>query len=274
MIGNIGRIGVVLALACSACVFRAQALETQPLTHSESVDAHLQSDVSVLVYPLEDVRGGEYGRVYATTVIPVVNFFHVGGVNYYPETAGILRSNQAGKPTITVGALPTAFPYLLAEMMRDMRLATEVMAIDQLNTKADIASFDYVVMGKLRKTKLAYHINPIPLVFLAYLGAPYYFTNYEMEYELVVYRGDAIGEPVFEKNYKYRGGRAVGLYYNHSANFDLFIGSIERTLPEAVRAIAAAIATDLASRPPPQPEPPPEPPPEPEPPPKKKKKKK
>lgn len=222
----------------SGCAIRAQQLKSQPLNHSESVPNALQTNKKFLIYPLEDLRGGQYGALYPTTLIPIVNFFHLGGWNRYPETSGVLRSSQGGAATVTVGSLPSAFPYLLANMMRDMRHTSNATPIDQINTRINLNSFDFVVMGKLRTTRITQHINIVPLAFLAILGAPYIFVDAVMEFEVSVFRSGNMTKPVYSKTYSFAGSRIVGLYYNHSAHFDLFIGALENMISEAVMDIA------------------------------------
>ncbi len=231
-----------LSLAASGCSVRAQQLKSQPLNITESVSNSEQTTAKFLLYPLEDLRGGEYGYLYPSSLIPAVNFFHIGSYNQYPEQAGILQSNQGGKATVTVGSLPSAFPYLLADLMRNMRLTPNATPIDQINTKVKLASFDYVIMGKLKNTKLTQHINMIPLALLGILGAPYIFVNGEMEFEISLYKGGKLDNPLLTKTYTFKDSMVVGLYYNHSAYFDLFIGALEKNLPIVVKDLALATA--------------------------------
>lgn len=243
----IGLVCVTLSIT-SACATRAQQLSAQPLTPGKSLSSSDQSNSSVLVYPLIDERGGEYAYLYPTSLIPVVDFFHIGNRSQYPETAGLV-SNQGGRATVTHGSLAPAFPYLMAAMVREMRLTSNVTPIDQINSKVDLTTFDYVIMGKLKRTTLKTHVNLIPLALLGIIGVPYAFTNYELEYEIELYRGGRVDEPIYSETYTYRRKKAVGFYYNGSAHFDMFIGGLEDTLPRAVQDIAAAISADRESAP-------------------------
>ncbi len=227
-----------------ACAIRAQKLSDQPMTPGKALAASQQSDKRLLVYPLIDERGGEYSYLYPTSLIPVVDFFHIGQRHQYPETKGMLVSNQGGRATVTYGSLAPAFPYLLADASREMRLTNAITPIDQINSKVDLTKFDYVVMGKLKRTKLVNHVNLIPLAVLGIVGAPYAFVNYELEFEIELYRSGNTDAPIFSKSYTYRGKKAIGYYYNYSANFDLFIGGVEETIPRAVRDLAEAIEVD------------------------------
>lgn len=232
---------VVLVLTPQGCMVRAQQLRSQPLITSKTIPNELQSDKKFLVYPLVDRRGPHYGKTYPSTFIPIVELFHFGFEHYYPESTGILTSNQGGMPTVSVGDFPNAFPYMLAGLMREMRFTSNVTPVDQINAKVNLQSFDYVVMGAVKTTAFEQHVNLIPLAIFAWIGAPYIFVDYSMEYELSLYRSNDMNEPIMTKTYTFEGKRAVGLYYNHSAYFDLFIGALEKTIPKAVKDMAKAI---------------------------------
>ncbi len=233
-----------VALALSGCGVRAQALKSQPLAFAESVEAPLQTDKRFLIYPFEDLRGGEYGFLYPTSLIPVVNFFHIGNYTNYPEQGAILLSSQGGRPTVTVGAMDSAMPFLLAEMMRKMRLTNNVTPLEGLNTKTDLKSFDYIVRGKLRATTYELHINIIPLAILGLLGVPYQFPNFELAYEVTVTSAARPDTPIFQETYAFSDSTVIGLYYNQSAAYDMFVAGLEDTLPRVVQDVAVAVKRD------------------------------
>ena len=235
---------LALVVALSGCGVRAQALKSQPLAHAESVDAALQTDRKFLIYPFEDLRGGEYGYLYPTSLIPLVNFFHIGDYTNYPEQGAILLSSQGGRPTVTVGAMDSAMPFLLAEMMRKMRLTNNVTPLEGINTKTDLKSFDYIVRGKLRATTYEWHMNIIPLCILGILGVPYVFPNFELAYEVTVVSAAKPETPIFQETYAFSDSTVVGLYYNQSAAYDMFVAGLEDTLPRVVQDIAVAVKRD------------------------------
>lgn len=235
---------LAIVLICSGCGIRAQALKSQPLAHAESVDAALQTDRRFLIYPFEDLRGGEYGFLYPTTFIPVVSFFHLGSYNNYPEQSAILTSDLGGKPTVTVGALDAAMPHLLAGMMRAMRLTNNVTPLDEVNTKTDLASYDYVVRGKLRVTSFDLHVNIVPLGILGLLGVPFQFPNFELAYEVSVTSVKNPATPIFVKTYSFSDSTVGGLYYGQSAAYEMFVAGLEQTLPEVVQDVANAVKRD------------------------------
>ncbi|MBM4370493.1 MAG: hypothetical protein FJ098_02515 [Deltaproteobacteria bacterium] len=230
----------MLCLIALGCSFRAEQLSQQPLTLDSTVDLRAQTNKKFLIYPFEDLRGGEYGYLYPTALIPVVNFFHIGSYNKFPEQAGILRANRGGRPIVSVGSMDSAMPYLLATMMRQMKFTGNATPLESVNAKVDLRSFDFVVQGKLKKTRYDQHTNLIPLGVLGLLGMPYTFTSLEMEYEVFLFRARDLATPIITRTYSFEDSTAVGLYYNQSAAFDMFIAGLETTLPQVVSDLAAA----------------------------------
>lgn len=225
----------VMTVPITGCSFRAQQLKSQPLNTTLSIPSGSQTDKKFLVYPLEDLRGGEYGIAY-----PIVPF-HMAMDNRYIESTEILQSSQGGKATFTVGSMPAAFPYLLANMMRETRFTNNATPLDQLNTKVDLDSFDYVVKGKLINTKMVTHSNMIPLGLLSIFGVPFIFVNYTLEFEVSLYQGKNIEEPILTRTYLFEDKKVRGMYYGFSAHFDLFMDGLEGLLPDVVQDIANAI---------------------------------
>jgi hypothetical protein len=126
--------------------------------------------------------------------------------------------------------------------MRKMRLSNHATPIDQNSAQTDLKTFDYVVMGKLKRTTLVSHGNIVPLGLLGILGAPYVFVSYSIEYEIQLFRPADMSAPVSTNVYTYAGKKVVGLYYNLSAPYDLFVQALEATLPEVVADIGKDVA--------------------------------
>lgn len=223
------------------CSWRAEQLRQQPLTLESTIDLDRQMDKAFLLYPFEDLRGGEYGYLYPSTFIPIVQFFHLGFYHRFPEQAGILLANRGGRPVVSVGSMESAMPYLLATMMRQMKLSDRATPLESVNAKVDLRSFDFVVHGKVKKTKFARHVNIVPLAVLGLLGVPYDFQSLEMEYEVLVFRSSDLVHPILRRTYSFNDSTAVGLYYNQSAAFDMFIRGLETTLPKVVRDVASVV---------------------------------
>jgi len=233
-------VAMLMAVLTAGCSWRAEQLKSQPLINSSNVSFEKETDKSFLVYAFDDLRGAEYAYHYPTSFIPPVMFFHVGSYNKYPGQAGILIASRGGRTVVSVGALDTSIPYLLCDMMRDMKLTVHAAPTDSVNTSADLASFDYVVKGKINKTKFSQHANPVPLACLSILGVPFIFTSYSMEIEVSVFSKNDVKTPLMQKTYTFKDSTPVGLYYNQSAAFDMFIAGLEERLPDVVKDISVA----------------------------------
>lgn len=246
-LGLVARALLVSAML-PACTTHVRHLHMLPLNHSEVVPPAEQTETSILLHPFEDLRGGTFSHIFATTFIPVVQLFHLGSSSGYPEMTGILRSSEGGRQVATVGSLPTSLPYLLASMIREMRLTSSATPLTELNNRSDARRFDWHVRGRVLQTHFASQGNVIPLGLLAILGVPFNFVSYQMEYEVQLFARDD-PQPVFVGRYPFRARRAVGLYYNLSAHHDLFVDALEATLPRVVRDLAVAIHRVDASQP-------------------------
>lgn len=229
------------AYSITGCGIRAQHLRSQPLTTMDTVAASAQTDAGFLLYALDDLRGSKYVDHYPTSFIPLINLLHIGVQHKYPETAGILRGQQGMKPFCSVGALDSSFPYLLADMMRSMKLSNKVVPIEEANVKANLSEYDYVVKGKLNKSELETHVNILPLGILSLIGAPAAFHNFTLDYEIQLFKADDMSRPLFANTYHRELSMTEGLYYGQSARFDLFIQALEVTLPEVVLDIAGKV---------------------------------
>ncbi len=238
---GIAALVVSSSLLTTGCSVRALQLESQPMTFTGSIDPSHQSDKKLLIYPLEERRGAEYSYIFPSSWIPVVNFFHIGGDNKYPETSGAINSSQGGSAAILVGDLSAAFPYLLANAIREMRLTPNATPIEQVNSKTDLRTFDYIVRGKLTKSRLEMHYNLIPLAVLGILGMPYTFYNSEFEIEVSISSAANPDVALLTKTYTHKDSRVQGLYYNHDARYQLFVGVLEKMLPDMVTDLSAQI---------------------------------
>lgn len=231
----------LLSLTVVGCSWRAESLRQQPLTHAKSVSLDTQTDKRFLIYPFDDLRGGEYAHVYPSSYILVANLFHLGGYNRYPEQAGILRASRGGRPVVSVGSLDAAMPFLIATMMREMKFTANATPLESVNARTSLQDFDYVIRGNVKKTKYKSQTNIIPLAILGLLGTPYMFTNFEIEYEVLLFEPSDLSTPLHRETYTFEDSTPVGLYYNSSAAFDMFIAGLETTIPDVVSDIADAV---------------------------------
>ncbi|MFC1705237.1 hypothetical protein ACFL59_00260 [Planctomycetota bacterium] len=232
---------LVALVCCSGCSVGAQHLRQHPIAYTEVLPASAQTNHKILIYPLDDLRGGEFLYIFPSSFIPVVNFFHAGNIHRFPEQSAMLRSTQGTKPMVMVGALDSAFPAILARSIRALKLSNQVVPIEEVNVKTELSSFDYVVRGKLKNSKLTTHINFVPCALLAILGAPVLFVNYDLELEISAFGGSDPATPVFTKAYYISESKVAGLYYNHNAYYDLFLETLEQTTVKVVKDLAKAL---------------------------------
>lgn len=226
---------VCIPVVFSGCALRVQQLNALPLNVSKTIDNASQTNKSFLIYPLVDLRGEVFSNFYPTTFIPVVNLFHSGEYIKYPEYAGAFKTMIGpNKPVITVGSLPNAFPYLLSEMVREMRLTTNVTPIDQINTKTNLNDYDYVIMGKLLFTQLKTQTNIIPMAILAIFGAPFSWVECDIQFELSLFKSDDMNNAIATETYTFRKVGMVGNYYGQSINHELLVDGLEDTLQKVV----------------------------------------
>jgi hypothetical protein len=102
----------------------------------------------------------------------------------------------------------------------------------------DLKSFDYIVKGKLKSTRLHLAGNLLPLGLLGLLAVPCIFIDYHLEYEVIVHRNAPEGGEIMRKSYEWSGKKTVGFYYNLTASYDLFVEGLQKTLPEVVKDLA------------------------------------
>jgi hypothetical protein len=188
----------------------------------------------VVVGPFVDARGGEFGW---ERRIPVADFFHHSSLVNYPESAGVLRGWERHGPFQVTGSLDGALPSLLAQAMEQMRLAPQVAVATQPN------GADYFVTGRLVRSALRTDSSPIAAVVGAVFGVPFKVFHFDLEYEIEVWDARVPYQPIFRRSYSAREKRVMGLYYNHDAAYSLLRGSLEETLPQAVRDVAQVIAS-------------------------------
>lgn len=236
-------VGITLAMTLVGCSMQAEQLKQHPLMVDRSVETAAQGEKSIVIYPFDDHRGGEFGSLYPTTVIPVVGLFHFGWDNQFPEQSRKLITKRGSAPTVSVGSLDSAMPFLFSSVMRDMRLTPSATPLDAVSTQVDLGEYDYVVQGSVTRTKMTDQGNVVPLGALSVFGVPFIFVDFELEYEVRVFRPGDLSTPILEKTYVYEDDRAVGLYYNQDAAYELFVDALEETVPQAVEDIAAAMVS-------------------------------
>lgn len=245
-------VGLAVVLA-AGCHMKREALHDAPLQTPEvrpTVD-----EPTVLVRGFADERGDEFRYTFPTSMIPLVNLFHLGQRDHFPEQSETLESSAHGQATRTTGAYEHDLPILLSRRISNVR-AWAADAIDD-QPKAT----DYVVTGSIVRTNVEVHVNVIPLAILSLFGTPVMFVEHELAWTVVVARTDSPDPPLFEETYEFRDKVASGAYYNYYPARLLALRGLDDTIARASRDIGNAIADDRAANrkaePAPKAEPPP-----------------
>lgn len=238
--------GSIVALALTGLLAgcsgsQALQLRSQPIPFDDPVEAGEKAGANFLLLPFADDRGEEFGYIYPSTFIPVASLFHMGGHTGYPENAGILKNHQDHGRVVTVGTLDQAMPYLLATLMGKMGLTDKAVPLNTFDVEQAPEPFDYLVKGRVIRTLFDEHFNLVPLGLLGPFGVPYRFSDYEMEFEVSVYAAGDLANPVLQETYTFSDEKVGGAYYNHHAAWKMFMAGLEKTLPQVVRDVAAAL---------------------------------
>jgi hypothetical protein len=216
-----------------------QPLARLPLAAPRPLDPAQQSEARVLFYPFDDDRGDEFSRDFATANIPVVSLLHSGGTRRYPEL-GLSDEGRRGA-TVYVGELTTALPSLLADTARRTRLTPNAAALTELGPRVDPNEADYIVTGRIRETRLDTHESVLLGAVLGLLGVPHYYGRLDVAYEVSLYRSSDRVTPLWRRLYRVSDRRVGGLYYNHGLATPMLTRALERSLPEVIAELAAAL---------------------------------
>ena len=203
-------VGPLVVSLAGACSTKREPLSALPL-HTPEVRDTVAGPL-VLVHSFEDARPEELRYTYPTTMIPLVNLFHLGSKDQYPEQSETLESSAHGVTTRTTGAFEHDLPRLLSRRIHGVRAVT----LDELEPREDLAAFEYVITGRVIQTVVDVHVNVIPLAILSVFGTPTAFVDHQLEWEVVVARADALDRPVLERRYSFDRRIAAGAYYGSS----------------------------------------------------------
>jgi hypothetical protein len=240
---TLGPIPLALAAVCAlACSTTRESLGSLPLQTPERHDT--ASGPTVLVYAFTDKRPAEFRYTYPTTMIPLVNLFHLGNKDRYPEQSEVLESNAHGLNTRTTGAYEHDLPLLLCRRIAGVR----AVAVEELGPGESTAEFEYVITGTVRETVVDVHVNIIPLAMLAFLGAPVAFVDHQLAWDVTVAHRDRLDVPLLQRSYAFDDKLAAGAYYNPSPGRKLVLRGLDQTVGSAAKEIAEAIANDHAAR--------------------------
>ena len=223
----------------AGCSIPIQSLKTLTIPPS---GAQLQStDKSFLIYPFEDQRGEEAGLFPFIDFVPLIDLFYSHVYVRYPENSGLLLGKREGKKVAAQGALDQAMPYMLGNLIRQMGFATRWAPLDSVDAQMDLKSFDYVIRGRLKSTRLHMAGNFLPLGILGLLGVPCIFIDFRIEYEIILFKNQQEGGEIFRQTYTWSGKKAVGFYYHLNASYDLLVEALNKTLPQVVTDLARVL---------------------------------
>lgn len=234
---------VSLALGLLACSTQRESLTALPLHTPEVRDT--AAGPLVLVHAFTDARPEEFRYTYPTTMIPVVNLFHLGNIDRYPEQGETLESSAHGVTTRTTGAFEHDLPVLLSRRIPGVRAVT----LEELAPGEPMAQYEYVISGRVIHTEVDTHVNVIPLAILSVFGTPTAFVEHQLEWSVVLARSDRLDQPLLERTYGFDERIASGAYYNLSPGRRLVVEGLDQTISIAAQDIAEAIARDRRAGP-------------------------
>lgn len=223
------------------CVMHAQQLRTLPLVNRTVVEPSQQTTARILIHPFTDLRGDVYSIQSATSQMPIIHAFHKGLDLRFPERAGGLTGQNN---TVLVGELTTALPALLATSMRQMKLSPTAVTLDEMGPQVELDGFDYVVVGNVISSRLVSQDSALAAFALGVLGVPFQRVDFELAYEVLLYRGDDRTHPLWRRTYAFNDWRVGGLYYNRSSARQLFVRGLQETLKAVVNDVALACYVD------------------------------
>jgi hypothetical protein len=147
-----------------------------------------------------------------------------------------------------VGSLDHALGQLLARTMNRMQLG-EAVADTPGRLSPEVAPEDFVVTGALERTSYRHVFSMLTCMALGLFGVPCARSEYELAYQVALYRGGDAEHPIFVKSYHFRDGGVGGVWQTPPSLYRLLLEGFERTLPETAAdlALASAQAGPLAA---------------------------
>jgi len=222
----------------SGCAINARPLSETPIATTRALPATQRTAKHILVVPFEDLRGAEWATTTPDRYIPVVNWFHQSTRVFYPEQAGMLRGYEKHRGFVSTGAIGAALPVVLTRVMQQMGFSDDAKVDDG---KGDGTPYDYVVTGRIKRTCFRHHDSFITALTVGIFGVPFQFARYELEYEVSLYDAKDRATPLFSRSYKYEAKRNIGLYYNHTWAYPMFVAGLADTLPNVVADLATVL---------------------------------
>jgi hypothetical protein len=221
---------LLLAAATSAC--RVHVPVERLCELKLHIDAQVPPERRIashfVVTQFADERGGELGSY--TDFLP--SLFHFTDRLEYVEAG--LFDGMTGRAAL--GTLDAAMPALLAETMRRMGLGA---AAPDARARPSGAR-EYLVTGRIKRASVQTSGSVLVGVAVGFFGAPFAVVRYQLEYDVLLYRAADPTTPIFQRTYRYRDRRYLGVYYNHDARYRMLVESLEDTLPRVVEDLSLA----------------------------------
>lgn len=231
---------VGISLVACAPKLRVERLREMPVVRASAEGQPLWERERVLVRRFADLRTDEYGKSYASGVIPVVNLVHTGGRLEYPDHAGLYSVGEKGKSVRRVGGLETELPYLVAHALPGSSVVVE----DDLRVEDKGERFDWVVEGRVLQSTSTSHASFV-LGMLSVVGMPMFFNRQQLRVEITVRRPGS-NRAVLSRIYGFDGRRSEGLYYHHGSSGKLARRSVKEVVESAAEDIVVAVAESRA----------------------------
>lgn len=211
---------LVPLLAAAGCSTQLRGLHDAPI-EIPALPPAAGPPVSLLVCRFADLRGERFARTSPADAIPIANFFYTGTTIYYMDRAGFVTGTRRGMPQVSLGALETALPDMIAAAIQKARPRWQVEVTASKDRCESGGDATYVIDGAIRRTELRIHGNLLPLGLLSPLGAPGRFIDFNGEVDVAV-RHAGTGKTAWHHTFHSDERRAVGLYYNRHASHALF----------------------------------------------------
>jgi hypothetical protein len=230
-------IAVCLWFSAGCVRFIAQPLSELPINVQARLEPCQRGSSRFVVLPFEDRRGVEFARVDVSAQAPPISLVQYDG--------DVRSRRDAGVSIIWVGGLHEAVGSLLARTLAKME-GGDAVACRPAASTAELSPGDLVIGGELRRSRFRLADSPLTCIALGLFGVPCERSEYELEYQVTVYRAPDLGRPIFSKPYRFTESGVGGLYRPAPSLYRLMLDGFEQTLPETARDIALVAARAAA----------------------------
>ncbi len=230
-------VALALVMTATACVSHVRSADIADI----AVDAPPSEnpvfvDQRVLLRRFSDARPEEFSRN-----LPGGGFFHGGSRHEYSPT--YVDQGKQGATVVYHGSLPHALPYLLARSLP----GDNVRVADALSDAGATADWDYVVEGRLLRTRDTFR-GGVAWIYLAPLGAPTGIRRYEMAYEISVFAADDPDHAIVTRRYDFDERAKMGMYWSAKYAQRLPLHGLQTLVARSAQDLVAEVAKHRARR--------------------------